>query len=474
MQMLSRTTSLLIAPVAALAVIAFTSLRADGPTTPVTPEEARRIAKEAVLFGFPLVENYRVQHSYFVDRRSADYKGPYNTLVNIPRVYTPEDRAIQTPNSDTPYSWIGLDLRAEPIVVTVPPIEPMRYWSLQLIDLYTHNFDYLGSRATGNDGGSFAIAGPHWTGETPPGIERVIRSETEIASAQFRTQLFAPDDLDNVKAIQARYAVQPLSAFLGQTRPPAAPALAFVAPLRPGDRTSLEFFGVLNFLLQFCPTHPSETELRARLARIGVAPGQPFDVATMRPEMREALAAGLADAWREFDQFKVEQIDTGKVQAADGFGTRAFLKNNYLFRFSATVLGIYGNSKEEALYPAYWVDADGRKLDGAHRYELRFGPGQLPPVHAFWSLTLYELPASLLHANRLQRYLINSTMLPRLKQDSDGGVTLYIQHESPGKDREANWLPAPAGPFWTTLRLYWPKADALNGAWTQPPMRRVG
>jgi hypothetical protein len=142
--------------------------------------EARAIAKEAYIYGYPMVDNYRVQYSYFVDRKNPEYKAPYNQLFNIPRVFTPEDKAIQTPNSDTPYSWIGLDLRAEPIVFTVPPIEKERYWSLQLIDLYTHDFDYLGSRTTGNDGGSFMIAGPSWKGETPKGIMKVIRCEPKL------------------------------------------------------------------------------------------------------------------------------------------------------------------------------------------------------------------------------------------------------------------------------------------------------
>src|SRR5476649_2155269 len=227
----------------------------------VTPAEARAIAKEAYIYGFPLVDNSRIQFAYFVDKTNPDYKAPWNQLCNIPRVFTPDDKAIQTPNSDTPYSWIGLDLRAEPIVFTVPEIPKERYWSLQLIDLYTYNFDYLGSRATGNDGGSFMIAAPSWKGEPPKGITKVIRCETEIASAQFRTQLFNPGDLENVKKIQSQYLVQPLSAFLGQPAPKSAAAIAFPKPLTPEtQKTSLEFFNLLNFALQFCPTHPSETE----------------------------------------------------------------------------------------------------------------------------------------------------------------------------------------------------------------------
>ena len=193
-----------------------------------------------------------------------EFKAPYNHLFNIPRVFTPEDKAIQTPNSDTPYSWIGLDLRSEPIVFTVPPIEKDRYWSLQLIDLYTHNFDYLGTRTTGNGGGSFMIAGPGWKGEKPKGITKVIRCETSIASAQFRTQLFNPADLENVKHIQNQYIVRPLSALLGKPAAKPAPPIDFITPLSAeAQRTSLDFYRQLNFLLQFAPAavYGSENEL---------------------------------------------------------------------------------------------------------------------------------------------------------------------------------------------------------------------
>jgi hypothetical protein len=152
------------------------------------------------------------------------------------------------------------------------------------------------------------------------------------------------------------------------------------------------------------------------------------------------------------------------------FGTRGVLKNNYMFRMAGAILGIYGNSREEALYPLYSVDAGGKPLHGANRYALRFAPGELPPVHAFWSLTMYELPASLLVANPINRYLLNSPMLPSMKRDADGGITLYIQNESPGKDKEANWLPAPKGPFLMFMRLYWPKDEALKGKWLPPKL----
>jgi hypothetical protein len=438
---------------------------------PLAPSEARAIAREAYIYAFPLVDNYRVVYAYFVDRKSPEFKAPWNQLHNTPRVYTPADKAVQTPNSDTPYSQAGLDLRAEPVVLTVPVVEKGRYFSIQLIDAYTHNFDYIGSRATGNDGGSFLIAGPGWSGDIPKGIKKVIRSETELVMAWYRTQLISPGDLDNVKKVQAGYRVQQLSAFLGRPAPKAAPAIEFPQPLTPESaKASLEVFNVLNFVLQFCPVHPSETSLMARFARIGVGAGKTFDASTLSPEVKQALEGGIADAWASFENLKKTGIDTGKVASGDLFGTREYLKNNYLYRMAGAVLGIYGNSKQEAVYPAYFVDGSGQKLTGANRYALRFAPGQLPPVNAFWSITMYQLPSSLLVPNPLNRYLLNSPMLPQFVKDADGGITLLVQRESPGKDREANWLPAPEGPFFVIMRLYWPKTNALDGAWTAPAL----
>lgn len=440
----------------------------------LSAEEARAIAKEAYIYGFPMVDNYRIQHSYFVDKGGPEYKAPWNVIFNNARVYTPDDTAIQTPNSDTPYSYVGADLWAEPLVITVPEVEEGRYYSLQFIDMYTFNFAYVGSRATGNGAGSFLLAGPNWQGEKPAGVKEVIRSETQFAFVLYRTQLFDPDDIGNVERIQAGYKVEPLSAFLGQPAPAASAGVDFLKPLTPDEqKTSPEFFDVLNFILQFCPVNPAETEMRARFARIGIEGGKTFDAAALSPEMRAAVEGGMADAWATFAEFKKTELDTGKKTSADGFGTRAHLNGNYLDRMSGAVLGIYGNSKDEAMYPAYFTDAAQQPMTGANRYTLRFAPDGLPPVNAFWSLTMYKLPESLLSANRLNRYLINSPMLPGLKKDADGGLTLHIQNESPGADKEANWLPAPEGPFFMAMRLYWPKEEALDGTWKAPPLERV-
>jgi len=445
----------------------------DKTDTALTPAEARAIAKEAAIYGFPVVDNYRVNYDYFFKPGTKEYKGPPNTIINVPRVYTPADTAIQTPNSDTPYSFLGADLRAEPIVLTVPEIPKDRYYSIQFIDAYTFNFAYVGSRATGNGAGSFLLAGPNWKGTKPPGIKEVIQSDTEMNLLLYRTQLFDPADLDNVKKIQSQYKVQPLSQFLGKPAPAAAPKIDYLTPCTPAEeKESLKQFDVLNFVLQFCPTVPSEVGLMKRFARIGIGAGKTFDASRFSPEVQQAMAEGLGDAWLEFDGL-VKLFDEGKVTSGQVFGTREFLKGNYLYRMAAAVLGIYGNSEAEAMYPVLRIDAEGKPLTGANRYTLHFAKGELPPVNAFWSATMYELPQSLLVANPINRYLINSPMVPELKRGDDGGATLYIQNETPGKELESNWLPAPKGPFAVYLRLYWPAKAALDGSWKAPRMEPV-
>ena len=262
----------------------------------VSPVEARAIAKEAVIYGFPLVDNYRIQYSYFVDRGSPEFKASWNTLVNNARVYTPDDKAIQTPNSDTPYSFVGADLRAEPLVFTVPAIEKGRYYSLQFIDMYTFNFAYVGSRATGNGAGSYLLAGPKWKGEKPKGIKSVIRSETEFAFVLYRTQLFNPGDIDNVKKIQAGYKVADAVGLPGQAGAAAAACRRFhqAADGRSRSAHRSQFFNVLNFVLQFCPTNPSEKALMARFAETRHRRGE---VVRRRRRFRPRCARQSRTAW---------------------------------------------------------------------------------------------------------------------------------------------------------------------------------
>ena len=445
------------------------------PKTEVTPEEARAIAKEAYIYGFPLVDNYRIFYSYFADSSDPEFKAPLNQLKNIPKVYTHEDKSVQTANSDTPYSWAGLDLRGEPIVIILPPIEYNRYYSVQLIDGFTHNFDYLGSRTTGNKGGKFLIAGPDWKGDTPAGFDKVIKSETQMVLALIRTQLFDPSDLDKVIKIQSEYQLMPLSAYQKQSAPAQPSAISWLKPLSSEEqKSSLMIFNQLNFWSQFCGIHESEKALFERFAKIGVVPGKTFDTAALSPEIKEAIGAGIQDAWKEFAAYNEAEIKTGKVGSAEAFGTREHLNNNYMLRMAGAVLGIYGNSKEEALYPIYQTDSEGQPLNAAtNKYTLTMKSDEMPPVNAFWSYTMYELPSRLMLENPLNRYLINSPMVPNLKRNADSSITLYIQHESPGKDKENNWLPAPNGPFFFVNRLYWPKPEAFNGTWKPKPLVRV-
>ena len=211
----------------------------------------------------------------------------------------------------------------------------------------------------------------------------------------------------------------------------------------------------------------------AKLARIGIGAGATFDIETFAPELGQAIEDGIADAWADDFAGVAQRVEAGEVTSGDLFGTREALDNNYLYRMVGAALGIWGNSIQEAMYPAYAVDADGDNLDGVNRYTLRFAPGDLPPVNAFWSLTMYEMPASLLVANPIDRYLLNSPMLPQFNRDADGGITIFIQNESPGAHMEANWLPAPEGPMLVFMRLYWPKAEALDGTWMPPSIMKV-
>jgi len=436
----------------------------------LTPEEAKQIAKEAYTYANPMADHYRGLYNYFIDENSTDYKGPWNKVINMARVYTHEDRTVQTANSDTPYSFAALDLRSEPMALTVPKIEEGRYFSVQLIDMYTHNFAFIGTRTVGNKGGYFLIASPEWKGKMPKGIDKVIQSETECVLAVYRTQLFNPDDLENVKQIQSGYNLQPLSSFLHLPASQAAPDIHFIEPLtREEIKESPKVFEQLNYLLQFCPTHPSEKQLMKRFAKLGIGDDQEFNWDSFSPEIQKAIKQGIADSWEDYAAIK-SQAEAGDLGSAEIFGTRQHLNNNYSYRMAAAVMGIWGASAEEAIYPGYYVDSDNEPLHGANKYTLHFEPGQLPPVNAFWSLTMYELPASLLVENPINRYLLNSTMIDNYVFDQDGGLTLYFQNESPGKEKESNWLPAPKGPFSVVMRLYLPKPEILSGKWVNPPL----
>jgi len=439
--------------------------------------EAKQIAEEAFIYGFPLVMNYTVFYEYFVDTSGKDYKAPPNQIYNTARVYTPEDTAVVTPNSDTPYSFVAMDLRAEPFVFCNPEIEKSRYFSVQLIDMYTFNYGYMGSRTTGNGAGCFMITGPNWKGEKPDGIAKVFQSETDFSFAVVRTQLFNPADIENVKKIQAGYRAMTLSKFLNKAAPPPAPKVAW--PKIDKQSADADPFAYLNFALTLCPPNgPAAVEvpMRARFAKIGVEAGKPFPAGALTPDRKAELEAGMKSGLEKIKQ-QVADLGTdenGWRVATKGFGDRQMYAGNFTLRAAAAMAGIYGNDAVEALYPILATASDGKKPDTSeNRYTLTFPAGQLPPANAFWSVTMYDGKTQLLVKNTINRYLINSPMLPNLKKNADGSLTIHIQKDSPGKDEEVNWLPAPNGPAFIVMRVYWPKESALNGTWKPPAVQLV-
>jgi hypothetical protein len=463
-----KTKTVLVAALATL--LALTTARAAD----LTPAETKAIAEEGFIYGLPIVMNYAVMYEFAVDSKGSQFKAPFNEINNLHRVMTPEDTAVVSPNSDTPYSTLWLDLRAEPMVLSVPAVPRDRYYSVQLIDGNTYNYGYVGSRATGTEPGDYFVAGPDWKGEKPAGIKKVFTSTTPFSFILYRTQLFNPADMPNVEKVQAGYKAQPLSAFLKQSAPPAAPKIDFLPATSAGVKEN--FFGYLAYALQFIPPSPEDKEIRAKLARLGIEPGKALDLKDLSPEQKVAAMEGVKAGDEKIEKFVVSgtrNVNGWNIGAF--FGDRAFYSGNWLLRAAGAKAGIYGNDAIEATYPLTRVDATGETLDGSkHNYTITFAAGQLPPVNSFWSITMYDGKSQLLIKNPINRYLLNSPMLPNMKKNADGSLTLYIQKDSPGKDKEANWLPAPNDTIYLAMRLYWPKTEAPSilppgeGTWKPP------
>ncbi|EHR00335.1 DUF1254 domain-containing protein [Bradyrhizobium sp. WSM471] len=441
--------------------------------------EAKDIAEEGFIYGLPLVMYYAVMQEFAVDKNSGQFKAPFNEINSLHHVATPEDTAVITPNSDTPYSFIWLDLRAEPMVISVPMIAKDRYYAVQLIDGNTYNFGYIGTRATGTEPGDYLVVGPDWKSETPPGVKKVFRSTTPFPLALIRTQLFNPDDISKVEKVQTGYKAQPLSAFLKQPAPPAAPKIDFLPATTAGIKDN--FFQYLDAALQFVPETPRDKAIRAKLARIGVGPGKTFVFKDLSLEHKAEILVGMkqgddkVDKWLAGGNKNINGWNVGSF-----FGDEAFYNGDWLMRAGSAKGGLLGNDAVEAMYPYTRTDVTGEPLDGSkHKYTITFAPGQLPPVNAFWSVTMYDGKSQLLVKNPIKRYLINSPMLPAMKKDADGSVTLYIQKDSPGADKEANWLPAPDDKIYLVMRLYWPKPTPPSilppgqGTWQPPGIKRV-
>ena len=425
------------------------------------------LAKEAFIYGYPTVDLYNILYQYVADPAAPEYKAPLNAIYNARHLATPRDKAVVAMNCDTLYSYAWLDLRAEPVVLSIPRFETNRYVSLMLADLYTYIAGYVTPRTNGNAGGDFLVTGPGWSGAVPEGIKRVFCVPTQLALAFYRTQLFGAADLQRAHALQDQLRVQPLSRYLRQPAPPAASPLRWCAPLEVRkEPASLHFFTVLNWMMQYMPTLEDEEGLRRRLAEIGVAPGPGF-TEPASDATRAAIVQGMQEGLQSMGAF----LRTVK-SSAELFGSRAVLGHNYINRATGAMVGILGNSAEEYLGIGYQGDADGQPFDGSQRYRIKFGPRNLPPVEAFWSITVYNANM-LLYANPLDRYVINSPMIDHLVKDPDGGFTIYVQHDSPGAAEEANWLPVPEGKFTLTFRTYQPGPAILDGSYHAPPVARV-
>jgi hypothetical protein len=427
-------------------------------TEPVSPAEARAIAKDAYIYAFAMLESYQTWYSQAVDKNTNGYVGGFNVFRHYSEPFTPDNHDIVTPNNDTPYSWAWLDLRAEPMVVSVPAVPKDRYYVMQWIDLFTYNFAYIGVRATGFGAGSYMIAGPKWDGPKPPGIKQIFRAETEIVGTLTRTALEGPDDIANVKALQAQYKLQPLSAFLGKQAPPSAPSISF-PPYDKVKAHSHDFIGYLNFLLQFAePPNPTEVAIRKRFEKIGIVPGQSWDASKVDPGTLAAIDAGVKDGQDAIS------AQAAKTFSSNGlFGSRALLKADYITRDVAAMKGLYGNSLEEAWYGGYI--GDGTKPSVVH-----FTKANLPPAKFFWSATLYTLPDRFLYANPINRYSIGDRT-KGLVYGKDGSLTIYVSNTSPGEGKESNWLPAPAAKYSLVARVYGPSKAAMTGKWNLPPLQ---
>ena len=306
------------------AVTLLTPIIAMAQVSALTPKEARDIAKAAWLYAYAPLEGYKTMYNQAVNKDFPGYVGGVNRFRHYARMNTPADTDIVTPNNDTPYSWAWLDLRAEPMVLSLPAVPAPRYYVNQWFDLYTHNFAYTGVRATGRKSGNYLFAGPGWKGEVPNNITKVFRSETYFIGTLTRTQILDEKDIPAMQAVQAQFKLAPLSQFVGKPTPKAVPPVAWPA-LDDNKMAGIGFISYLNALLPFMPTVASEKAMMARFAKIGIEPGKLFDPNKPDPKIRAAIEQGVADAEEE-----LEEKALAVTMSSEPFGTRQELGTNYI------------------------------------------------------------------------------------------------------------------------------------------------
>ena len=445
--------------------------------TTVSAADVKAIAQDGYVFGLPPVY-IALQADIMTNvAKPEGGRAPFNQFDHHREFPDAKHNKIVGMNVDTLYSLANLDLTAEPVVLVVPPMDGTRWWIMQVIDAWNDVPAAPGSRTHGQKGAAFALVGPNFKGDVPSGLE-VVRCDTSLCALGGRTYTAGPAEYAAVHKIQDAYQLIPLSQWKGKdTRytPPASVAVKpgvdarTPVPKQVFAMSAEQFFGRLCELLVNNPARPADAPLMARLATLGITPGATFKMSTIDADTRKAIEEGVAagqQTIREGESTMGEMVNGWQVARDLGrYGTR------YGYRASWTFFAVGGNVVEDALYPFGLVDADGKKFDGANKYVLRFAKDEIPPVDAFWSLTLYDKDSYLVD-NPINRYALGDRSKCAL--GADGSLTLYVQSDSPGPDKESNWLPAPkAGTFKLALRLYIPKKQVADGTWKPPAVQRL-
>ena len=422
------------------------------------------------MYGMPLVVmDLTRQVSTSVTAPQPDGHAPINQFGNMAAYPPASDHSVVRMNVDTLYSWGWLDLSQGPVVLSVPDTDD-RYYLIPLVDAWTNVFASPGKRTTGTKAGNFLITGPGWKGEAPEGLE-VFQSPTSMVWSLGRTQANGPEDYPTVHKIQAQYNITPLDVWGKPYTPPAGivdPTLNMDAPVKQLQAMSTtEFFNAMTRLMVKNPPYPEDAPVLEKLARIGVVPGEEFDRSKLDPAIARALENVVSTALTKLKTAPLGppvngwQVPPAKIGAA---GT------DYGLRAVVAMIGLGANIAADASYLNSVADAAGHTLTGTNRYVLHFDKDEMPPAHAFWSMTMYDADSFFVD-NPLNRYNIAAWM--PLQYNADGSLDIYIQKCSPGKDKEANWLPAAAGDFSISFRVYWPKESMLDGSWNAPPIRQV-
>lgn len=439
----------------------------------ISKEEARSIGVEAYHYFYPLVTmDLTRKQAVNVQAGNKLGKAPMNTFVHAP-AYPPADfKAVVRPNFDTLYSSVWLDLTKEPVVLSVPDTQG-RFYLMPMLDMWSDVFASPGLRTTGTQAGNFLIAPTGWKGNVPEGFTR-IDAPTPHVWIIGRTQTNGPADYDAVHKIQAGYKITLLSGWGKKAALQSVeidPTVDMKTPpkiqvdMMPADK----YFSYAAELLKLHPPHITDQPISARIKRIGIEAGKSFDITKLDPAVREALLAAPTEAL-EVMRWKAPTL----ARVANGWAmntdTTGVYGNYYLKRAMIAQGGLGANLPEDAIYPSNLFDDSGKPLEGTHSYTLHFSKETTPPVSGFWSVTLYDKEGFQV-GNPLNRFALSSWM--PFQFNLDGSLDLYFQNESPGKDKETNWLPAPKGSFNICMRLYGPKAEALNGKWSPPPVVRV-